>query len=146
MRAVDFLLQAFPGRPRLTKPLLALYLSTLAFLSLNPWLRPSGEPAVGFIAWDKLDHALAYGGLAVLVILALPKGMRGLARIATAMAISASFGLFTEYCQSWLTETRQFSWADAIANGFGAMIGALGFLVFRLCRGLIRESAENARP
>lgn len=128
------------------KTLLALYLSILAFLSLNPWLRPSSAPAIGPIAWDKLGHAGVYGGLAILLALALPNTVRGPVRTAIAVLIAAGFGLFVEYCQSWLTETRQFSWEDALANGVGAAVGALGFFIIRMSRRLNRESPQNARP
>ena len=54
-----------------------LYLLALAFLSLNPWLRPSSAPAPGGLPWDLIDHAIAYAGLALAATLALRERVRG---------------------------------------------------------------------
>ena len=128
------------------KILLALYLATLAFLSLNPWLRPSGGDAFGEIAWDKVDHAMAYGGLTVLLIAALGKTLRGYWLPLAAILVSAALGAFMEYCQAWFTETRQFSVVDAYANGVGAIFGALEFGLFQFVWRIIRPSCAEARP
>jgi len=47
---------------------LSIYFVMLAFLSLNPWLRPDSSPAIGNIAWDKIDHAAAYCLLSLLLM------------------------------------------------------------------------------
>jgi VanZ family protein len=116
----------------LSKGLLVLYVAALAFLSLNPWVRPSSEPAVGWIPWDKVDHVVAYAGLAVITILALQREIRGFGLLmAVAAFFAAATGVLLEFCQSWLTETRSFSPFDAYANGAGAAIGVAGFWCFR---------------
>ncbi len=107
--------------------LLAGYLSVLAFLSLNPWLRPSSAPAPGGIPWDLIDHAIAYAGLAVLAILCLRGRVRGWALPVLALLLSASLGFFIEFCQSWFTSSRNFSYSDAYANGCGALLGVIAF-------------------
>ena len=53
--------------------LLMAYLFALGFLSLNPWLRPDSHRVFDhdtfdlLITWDLVDHAIAYGLLAVLL-------------------------------------------------------------------------------
>lgn len=121
----------------LTRWLLALYLAALVFLSLNPWLRPSSAPAVGFLTWDKLDHALAYALLTVILILALRR-----CAFAVAALLSMAIGIGLEFGQAWLTETRSFSQFDAYANGFGAALGAVG-LGFQRLSGLVRRYPER---
>jgi VanZ family protein len=129
----------------LIKTLLATYLSALAFLSLNPWLRPSAGTVAGFVAWDKIDHAIAYGGLTILLIMAFGKTLRGYLLLLLAILVSSAIGILAEYCQAWLTETRQFSSFDVYANGFGAVLGAAGFGLFRFAKKLIRPPREKAR-
>jgi VanZ family protein len=120
----------------LSKGLLVLYMAALIFLSLNPWVRPSSEPAVGWISWDKIDHAIAYAILAVIVILALQREIRGSGLLTVIAAFfAAATGVLLEFCQSWLTETRNFSPFDAYVNGLGAAIGVAGFWSFRFLRG-----------
>jgi VanZ family protein len=121
----------------LTKSLLALYLCTLSFLSLNPWLRPSSEPVFGSLTWDKIDHAIAYGGLSILMLLLFRKTLRGYVLPLMAVSASAAIGILAEYCQAWFTATRQFSTFDAYANGIGAVAGTLGFGLFQSARKII---------
>jgi VanZ family protein len=44
---------------------LAGYVSVLGFLSLNPWIRPTSTDSI--FSPDKFDHAIAYGGLVIIV-------------------------------------------------------------------------------
>lgn len=127
----------------MNKQLLLLYLLILAFLSLNPWIRPSDTKALGFVGWDKLGHALAYGTLTVLMIITLGKPLRGSAIIIAVLA-SAGIGTFAEFCQSWLTSTRNFSWLDVGANGMGAVTGAAGYWVVQVLSGFFRQFWKNA--
>jgi VanZ family protein len=130
----------------LIKSLLVVYLLALAFLSLNPWLRPSSELAIGSITWDKIDHGLAYGVLAIIIILTFRKPAPKFGLTASAVLISAAVGVTVEFLQSWLTLVREFSWFDAYANGIGAAIGALGFWSFRVLSRVIRQPRKKHLP
>ncbi|MDD5411248.1 MAG: VanZ family protein [Methylobacter sp.] len=107
--------------------LLLFYLVVLGFLSLNPWLRPNPEQAIGFIAWDLLDHAVAYGLLSVLLMSAFIKRRRSLAMTFMVVVAASLIGVLFEYCQYWFTSTRQFSFYDAVANIFGSVLGVAAF-------------------
>ena len=107
--------------------ILTVYLVILAFLSLNPWLHPDSSPAIGNIAWDKIDHTFAYCGLSLL-LLSTYRHHKQLWRISFIVLLaSALIGVLFEYCQLWFTATRQFSYDDALANVFGAALGVILF-------------------
>ncbi|MDD5035700.1 MAG: VanZ family protein [Methylococcaceae bacterium] len=112
------------------------YVLLLVFLSLNPWLRPDAHQAVGFITWDLVDHAAAYGLLTVLLLSQIK--WRGRQSMITLLAVmvSAALGVFLEFGQLWLTSVRSFSWFDAYANIFGAVMGAFAFWLIRLSASL----------
>lgn len=105
------------------KWLLLIYLIILGFLSLNPWLLPDSKLAMGFIAWDLLDHAAAYGLLSVLMTIAFRQQCRPLMMTSIVILTSSLIGVLFEYGQYWFTSTRQFSFYDAVANVFGAVLG-----------------------
>lgn len=128
--------QAGPERPFLSQWLLGLYLAALGFLSLNPWIKPSPEPALGLVPSDLLDHAVAYAGLAVLMLLALRRWMDGARWAVSALLLPALIGFFYEFCQGWLTESRTFSYDDACANAVGALLGNAGFWAWRAWTGM----------
>lgn len=110
---------------------LALYLLVLLFLSLNPWLRPASDASL--LSPDKLDHALAYGGLAVILYLCLRKNIADFrnAWIAALLAAIAA-GALIELTQALFTHHRSGSFADAAANAIGAGLGYMAFRLFRL--------------
>ena len=115
---------------------LLFYLIILGFLSLNPWLRPDSEQAVGSITWDLLDHALAYGLLSVLMMFAFRQQGRPLVITSIVILASSLTGVFFEYSQYWFTSNRQFSFFDAAANVCGAALGVFvfwGVRVYRKC-------------
>lgn len=128
----------------MNKQLLFLYLLILAFLSLNPWVRPSDTKALGLIAWDKVGHAAAYGLLTILIIFAYSKPARGFYSVVIAVIVAAGIGIFAEYCQAWFTSTRSFSWLDASANSLGAVTGAVGYWIYQTLSGIIRQSWKSA--
>lgn len=107
----------------LFKLLLLSYLIILGFLSLNPWVLPDPKPAMGVITWDLLDHAIAYGLLSILMMIALRQQPRPLVMTSIVVLASSLVGVLFEYGQYWLTSTRQFSFYDAVANAFGAVLG-----------------------
>jgi len=111
--------------------ILLIYIVILAFLSLNPWLHPDSSPAIGAIAWDKLDHSAAYGGLSVLLMWTYKNHhQQGLVSLSVWLA-GSMIGTLFEYCQLWFTSTREFSYYDAAANVFGALVGVLLFRCYR---------------
>lgn len=110
---------------------LAGYLSVLAFLSLNPWVRPRDTGEV--FSPDKIDHALAYGGLAIVIYLCLspPRQPRAWA---FAVAGATLAGILIELAQSLFTVNRSGSAEDAVANAIGTLFG---FAVYRATQRLI---------
>jgi VanZ family protein len=113
---------------------LLLYLVILGFLSLNPWLRPDSNLAIGFIPWDLLDHAAAYGLLSVLMLFAFRQQDRPLMMTSIVIFASSLIGVLFEYCQYWFTLNRQFSFFDAAANVCGAVLGIIVFWGVRIYR------------
>lgn len=115
--------------------LLFVYLIILGFLSLNPWIQPGSGKVIGFVAKDMAAHAAAYGGLSLLMLISLRKWQRPLIVVMFVVLVSCSaIGVFFEYCQSWFTSSRQFSFHDIAANVFGSMLGLLCFGLFRFSR------------
>jgi VanZ family protein len=116
------------------KGLWLIFLIILGFLSLNPWLRPDSNLAIGFIPWDLLDHAAAYSLLSVLMMFAFTRQERPWMKTSIVILTSSLIGVFLEYCQYWFTVNRQFSFFDAAANVCGAMLGVIVFwsvLIYR---------------
>ncbi len=113
---------------------LFFYLIILGFLSLNPWLLPDPRQAIGSITWDLLDHAAAYGLLSVLMMLAFKRQYRPWVMTSIVILASSLTGVLFEYCQYWLTSTRQFSFFDAAANMCGAVLGVIVFWGVRVYR------------
>jgi len=113
---------------------LLFYLTILGFLSLNPWLLPDPKQAIGFITWDLLDHAVAYGLMSVLMMFAFRQQGRPLVMISIVILASSLTGVLFEYGQYWFTSTRQFSFYDAAANVFGSVLGVFMFWGVRIYR------------
>jgi VanZ family protein len=103
------------------------YFVILFFLSLNPWLHPDSSPAIGNIAWDKIDHAAAYGLLSLLLMSAYRCYKQQWVVSFMVLLTCPLVGILFEYCQLWFTSTREFSYYDAIANAFGAVLGVTLF-------------------
>ena len=73
-----------------------------------------GEEAVDLLGWDKLDHALAFVTLALLLDLSYPNTcFRG-----RKWAALLGYGLFIE-CVQYLLPTRTFSLFDLLADAAG---------------------------
>ena len=103
------------------------YLVVLAFLSLNPWLRPAAEGNS-----DKIEHAIAYAGLTVLMFMCVGGARAWQARrpwlhVIAVMTISMAIGAALEVAQSLFTHNRVGSVSDAVANGVGVTLGATLF-------------------
>lgn len=86
-----------------------LLISTASMVSVMA--PPSGNN------FDKVLHIGAYGVLTFGMVLALPR--RSLAVIFTAAFV---YGVFIEFLQGTIGQGRTASWADALANGMGALI------------------------
>lgn len=112
---------------RVIRSLLVSYLAILCFLSLNPWILPDSKSAIGFITWDLVDHAIAYGALSLLMMFAFTTRLRPLAATALVIFCSSSIGILFEYGQYLFTVNRHFSFYDAFANSCGAVVGVLFF-------------------
>ncbi len=107
--------------------ILSIYFVMLAFLSLNPWLRPDSSKAIGNIAWDKIDHAVAYCLLSLFLMWTC-RGHKQRWVVSFMILLTGPLvGVLFEYCQRWFTSSRQFSYHDAVANVFGALLGVVLF-------------------
>ena len=89
---------------------LALIIATLTLL---PSPGPQGIPGL-----DKLAHFLAFGALAAPLAFAYPRHWR-----AVALAVLAYGGLI-EIVQPYMGRSAE--WADLLADGVGAFLGAWG--------------------
>lgn len=118
---------------------ISIYFVILAFLSLNPWLQLDSSQAIGDIAWDKIDHAAAYCLLSLILMWTYRCHKQRWVVSFMVLLTCLLVGVLFEYCQLWLTSTREFSYYDAVANAFGAVLGVALFL----CYLLIDEDALN---
>jgi len=119
-------------KAKLWYAILICYLFILGFLSLNPWLRPTSTNDVA--SPDKLSHAFAYGGLAIILFFCLSLSRYWNSRFRNytwllAFSIAVLFGIAIEVCQSLCTLNRTGSVEDALANAFGA---GFGYVVYKL--------------
>jgi VanZ family protein len=104
-----------------------IYVFILVFLSLNPWLLPDPNLAIGYISWDKIEHAVAYCGLFLLLMFVYKNHKQpGMVSFTVLLACSL-VGILLEYCQLLFTSNRMFSYGDAGANVFGAVLGVALF-------------------
>lgn len=86
----------------------------IAYLSLMP-VENSPAPKL----WDKLNHFIAYVGLAAPLALALhPR------RWVWAFLAAGAYGIALEFAQALGEAGRQASTLDAVANFLGALLGA----------------------
>jgi VanZ family protein len=83
-------------------------------------------PEVGFVATDKLLHALVFGGLALLSARALHWWKPGLAlgkKLIGGSVGSSLVGLLLELCQACVSYRSADVW-DWVADTFGALLAA----------------------
>ena len=111
---------------------LSIYFVILAFLSLNPWLHPDSGLALGDIPWDKIDHAAAYGLLSLLLMSTYRFHKQQWIISFIVLLTCSLVGVLLEYCQLLFTSTREFSYYDAVANAFGAVLGVALFWSYLL--------------
>jgi VanZ family protein len=117
---------------RNTLYLLVAYILVLTFLSLNPWVLPGSTVAFGHVTWDKIEHTIAYGAFAGLILYVFKFVKRKLLASITVLLVCSIIGIGLEFCQYWFTSTRNFSLGDAGANVLGACLGVLGFWWYSL--------------
>lgn len=106
---------------------LAIYVAILAFLSLSSSVVMDSTIAFGIVSWDMIDHAVAYSGLAVLLMFIAKRYQSHMRATLWVVLTCGLMGMLMEYCQLWFTDTRQFSLRDAGANIFGSMLGVAIF-------------------
>jgi VanZ family protein len=109
---------------------LVSYLLLLGLLSLNPWFRPASNDDL--LSPNKVDHALAYGGLAILVFLCINRPRIEYKRAASgewlaAILIAVTVGILLEATQSLFTDYRNGCVADALVNAIGAILGYVAY-------------------
>jgi VanZ family protein len=83
-------------------------------LALSP--APYLPPEI-FNWWDKAQHAIAFGALAVLAVLAYP----GVSKVRIGLLLIAH-GVLIEVLQ-YFTGYRFGDWQDAVADGVGVLVG-----------------------
>ena len=103
-------------------------------------IRIGALPEVGFVATDKLLHALAFGGLALL--LARASNWLGVARSLRHKLVlggvgASLLGLLLEVCQAFTVYRTADVW-DWVADTIGAVIAAV--VAFALCAWLPRRA------
>ncbi|CAN1562066.1 VanZ-like [Caulobacteraceae bacterium] len=99
----------------------AVACGVIGWLSLAPTTTIPGL----FTLWDKIEHAVAYLGLALIGAYAFPQR---LTRVATGLFLG---GVGVEILQSTMGLGRQGDPADALANTIGIATGLLLALVIR---------------
>ncbi len=89
---------------------------------------------------DKLMHLLSYG---LLMASAVQIFQRAGLLLGAALGLAA-LGVLLEFAQGGLTSTRQFEWADAVANALGVLLG--GAVTFTPAARLLLRCFPAARP
>lgn len=105
--------------------LLLIWLGAIVWLSLT-----SAPPTVaGWLGWDKLQHAVAYGVLAWLLARVLVCWeFRGCRHVWwQAWVLTVFFGLLLEFFQHVMQRGRVAEWQDLVADGIGALIACVIF-------------------
>lgn len=103
----------------------ALWTATIIFLSFKT---PSSEPKLYFENADKIVHFTFYFGFVFFWFRFLLFQKKGIFRNLFLLVLIAIFlGVLIEVLQGLLTTTRQPDVWDAVANSFGALIGAIVF-------------------
>ena len=105
--------------------------NTLA-LSPAPYL-----PPLVFDWWDKAQHAIAFGTLAVLAVLAYP----GVSKVRIGLLLIAH-GVLIEVLQ-YFTGYRFGDWQDAVADGVGVLVGLALMAALMRLDGFVRLMGLN---
>lgn len=99
--------------------------ATILWLSSLP---PQELPDAAFLAWDKINHILAYalgGWLAASALRLSRPSASAVSRIIGAVILIAVFGVLDEAFQTSTPGRTGGSLSDWVADVFGAVVGAL---------------------
>ena len=99
--------------------------ATILWLSSLP---PQELPDAAFLAWDKINHVLAYalgGWLAASALRLSRPSASAVSRIIGAVILIAVFGVLDEAFQTSTPCRTGGSLSDWVADVFGAVVGAL---------------------
>jgi VanZ family protein len=102
--------------------LFSKYVFWICFISVNALAlspAPYLPPLDIFNWWDKAQHAIAFGTLTVLAVLAYP----GVAKLRIALGLCLQ-GVLIEVLQFW-SGYRYGDWQDAVADAVGVVLGLL---------------------
>lgn len=119
----------FLGWQRAWRLLLLTLLGSISYLALLP-----APPTSVDTGWDKLNHLLAFGTLALSACFCARASLAQVMRSALALL---AYGGLIELLQT-LMPPRQGEWADLLADALGI---ALGLLAASLLRRLARPAA-----
>ena len=130
-----------PRRPEhLAKCLVLRLLILLTWLAAIVWLSLASMPptAPGWLGWDKLQHALAYGVLAWLLarVLVCWRFHKNRHVWWQAWILTTGFGLLLEITQHLMQGGRVAEWGDLGADSLGALVACV---VFRRCQALTSD-------
>ncbi len=121
---------------------LFFWVTAMLWLSLTP--APPAPPDL--LAWDKMQHALAYG---ILTLLSAPLWRRlnrgPLFTWGAAVLVTVLFGGGLELAQGCMTTTRQAEWADLVADLTGAIFAAGGGVLVIDRGAVFRRKRLNSR-
>ncbi len=131
------------------KPL-ARVLPALAWAGLLFWLSSQSTlPSAVFLfdGIDKFFHAGAYGVLALLVWLALPRGGGRTRRVVLALALASVYGVSDEVHQHWVPgrTTDVFDWL-ADTSGAALAVGGLELVLRRRRIAAMTDVGTSAEP
>jgi VanZ family protein len=104
-------------------------------LALSP--APYLPPLEIFDWWDKAQHAIAFGALAVLAVLAYP----GVSKVRIGLLLIAH-GVLIEVLQ-YFTGYRFGDWHDALADGVGVLVGLALMAALMRLDGFVRLMGLN---
>jgi VanZ family protein len=104
-------------------------------LALSP--APYLPPLEIFDWWDKAQHAIAFGTLAVLAVLAY----RGVSKVRIGLLLIAH-GVLIEVLQ-YFTGYRFGDWQDAVAEGVGVLVGLVLMAALMRLDGFVRLMGLN---
>ena len=99
----------------------------LAFVFYTGLIRLGKLPEVGFVATDKLLHALVFGGLSLLLVRAARSLWPALSltrRLGFGLVLSSFFGALLEVCQFFVAY-RSADFLDWLADTLGALLAVL---------------------
>jgi VanZ family protein len=107
------------------------WLPVLAYMALISYFssKQGGQlPHWSFMKYDKVLHALEYGGLGFLVCRAL-EGWRRTPRVLASALFGLLFGVVDEFHQSFVSGRQGNDPGDMAADLVGSLLGAIAFVV-----------------